>query len=164
MFSEIGERYRSESGTTYIVVEPSTPGSGGALLLEDFEILEKPDSFEWDPALIASGEVDGPLARIDDNPEMTRLVRKRMERIRIEEAVWAKVPADQHRRFYNAMVDVQRCTAAMDKAQAEVLAYAGTRARELQKMVDIVGSQSAVARLLDVEQSTISRALRHQND
>lgn len=163
MFDEFGERYRSNTGNTYIVVEPRENGRGHARLLEDFEILENPNGFDWDPSLIAHDEIDGPV-RIEDNPEMTRIVQKRMDRIRIEAAVWAKVPADQHRTFYNAMVDVQRCTVAMEKAQNEVLSYAGIRGRELQKMVDIAGSQSAVARLLDVEQSTISRALRHQND
>jgi hypothetical protein len=163
MFDQFGERYRGSNGNTYIVVEPRENGRGHALLLEDFEILENPDGFDWEPSLIADDEIAGP-ARIEDNPEMTRLVQLRQERIRIEQAVWAKVPADQHRRFYNALVDVQRCTEAMGEAQGEVLRYAGIRGRELQKMVDIVGSQSAVARLLDVDQSTISRALRHQND
>jgi hypothetical protein len=163
MFDEFGERYRGSNGNTYIVVEPRENGRGHALLLEDFEILENPSGFDWEPSLIADDEIDGPV-RIEDNPEMTRLVQLRKERIAIEGAVWAKVPADQHQRFYNAMVDVQRCTVAMEKAQEEVLRYAGIRARELQKMVDIAGSQSAVARLLDVKQSTISRALRHQDD
>ncbi|MGW0626403.1 hypothetical protein [Streptomyces sp. NPDC002758] len=159
MFDAIGERYQDSNGTTYIVVEPRDNGRGLALLLEDFDILAHPDTFEWGMAETTHDYLDQPV-RIDDNPEMTRIVQQRMAEDRVRQEVLSKVPDSESREFYNAMDDVEKCSTRMMAAQDEIARYSAIRARALQKMVDIVGSQPPVAKLLGMNQSTLSRALR----
>jgi hypothetical protein len=163
MFNEFGERYQDNEGNTYIVVEPREGDRGYALLLEDFDILANPEGFAWAESLISEEHIEQPV-RIEDNPEMTSIVRQRAEEEKTREEIWKRVPADKHREFYNALHDAKKCSARIAAAQEEVNQYSGIRARALQKMVDIVGSQPPVARLLGMNQSTLSRALRPRDN
>jgi hypothetical protein len=159
MFDEFGQRYRDNEGSTFIVIEPRTADERHALLMEDFEILTNPDDFEWAASHITDQHSNQPV-RIEDNPEMTRIVRKRADEEQVKADIMARVPGNEYRRFFNAMHDVRSCSKAIADAQGTVARYSAIRARELQKMVDIIGSQTAVARLLGMNQSTLSRALR----
>ncbi|MEH0552611.1 hypothetical protein [Streptomyces sp. B21-101] len=159
MFTEFGERYRDKDGYTYIVIEPRTADCRHALLMEDAEILRNPDGFEWSACHVVEDYIERPV-RIEDNPEMTRLARRRAEEERVRGEIVGMVPPNEWRRFFNAMYDANECSAMIASSQADVVRYSAIRARELQKMVDIVGSQPPVARLLGMNQSTLSRALR----
>lgn len=159
MFDEFGQRYRDNEGNTYIVIEPRTADERHALLMEDFEILTNPDDFAWAASHITDEHIEQPV-RIEDNPEMTRIVRKRAAEEQMKADIMARVPGDEYRRFFNAMHAVRSCSNEIAAAQDKVVRYSAIRARELQKMVDIIGSQNAVARLLGMNQSTLSRALR----
>lgn len=163
MFNQFGERYQDNEGNTYIVVTPRAANHGHALLLEDFDILDNPDGFAWAESLIADEHIEEPV-RIEDNAEMTRILRRRAEEERVRAEIWERVPADKHRDFFNAMHDANKCSTRIMAAQEEIKQYSDIRARALQKMVDIMGSQPPVARLLGMNQSTLSRALRPRGE
>lgn len=155
----IGDRYTDTAGHTYIV-----GGLQGQLkcpmLLEDFEILENPDSFEWDLETWDSLTFDDSLTPIEANPEMTRLITERITYLDgVAEVMDGVDPAD-HRKLYNTLAGARHWEGKLANAQQQVNDYAKNRADEYRKVVDIVGTQDKVAKLLGMNQSTLSRALR----
>ena len=74
--------------------------------------------------------------------------------------VMAHVSPTDHRKLYNTIAAVQHWGGKLTDAQQQVNDYSKLRADELRKLVGIVGSQDRAAKLLGINQSTLSRALR----
>lgn len=155
----IGDRYADSAGHTYIVV-----GLQGQLkcpmLLEDFDILENPDSFEWDPETWDSLTFNDSLAPVEANAEMTRHITDRITYMDGVAEVMASVDPADHRALYNAIAGARYWEGKLADAQQQVNDYSKNRADEYRKVVGIVGTQDRAAKLFGMNQSTLSRALR----
>ncbi len=154
--STIGDRFQGASGTTYVVDEIDEDGY--PYLAYDKDILTDPDidSATWDNR----ADDDGPLQPIPADPKITEYLNFRIQRQREVAEVTATVPREKQRDLYNTVTAVKYYSSKLLDSQANVDRVSADRARELRKLVDIVGTQTAVAKLLGMNQSTLSRALR----
>lgn len=96
-------------------------------------------------------------------PEVIDALTEHIARQREIDEVWAHVPAGDHPQLFNTLSDARVYTHKLQEAQDKVAEYAKDRARELRKVVEMTGSQERAAKLLGMNQSTLSRALRPRN-
>ncbi|MGW0837589.1 hypothetical protein [Streptomyces prunicolor] len=153
----IGDRYADAAGHTYILVAVQ---SGCPMLLEDFDILDSPDSFEWDLETWDSLTFNGSLTPVEANAEMTRIITERITYMDGVAEVMASVDPANHRVLYNTLAGARHWEGKLADAQRQVNDYSKNRANEYRKIVGIVGTQDKAAKLLRMNQSTLSRALR----
>lgn len=155
----IGDRFQCADGSTLIAIE--VQDGRIAMVLEDFEILEKPETFEWDPATWSwANQHWGPITPIEPSAEMTEAVTRRRAREERVAAVLATVPPAKVRDLYNDIAAAHMYTGKLLDAQAQVDRVSAERAKYYARIVETVGTQTAAAQLLGINQSTLSRALR----
>lgn len=159
----IGDRYQDSQGHTFIVAQ--LDDDGYPHLLDDDEILENPEGFEW--TLMVWEAIDDhrdPLRAIESNPEMTRLITERLARERTIAEITLSVPSDRQRDLYNTVAAIRHYSGKLIDAQAKVDKISADRGHEIRRLVDIVGTQDKAAKLLGTNQSTISRAMRNRDN
>lgn len=155
----IGDRYANPDGNTYIVVEID---QGCPIVLEDLDILDDPNGFAWDPVIWDEAAETGQLTPIDANPEMTRIITDRAAYEKTVAEIVGSIPAADHRSLFNTIAAVKHWGGKLAAAQDDVNKYSAHRAEELHKLVGIVGTQDKAAKILGINQSTLSRALRQR--
>jgi predicted transcriptional regulator len=159
----IGDRYQDSEGDTWVVAELDDRGRPS--LVEDQDLIEDPSDIDAEVQTWTSVAGDyGPLVKVDSNPELTALLEARAERSKEIAEVVNTVAPEQVRDLYNTIAGFRHWGAKLTEAQGKVNSYSGHRAKELRKIVEIVGTQDKAAKLLGMNQSTLSRALRPRSE
>lgn len=159
----IGDRYQDNNGNTWVVAELDDRQYPS--LVEDEGLIGDPSDMDADMTLwydVADGY--GPLAKVDSNPELTAFLEMRAERSKEIAEVMSTIAPGQVRDLYNTIAGFRHWGAKLAEAQGKVNSYSGHRAKELRKIVEIVGTQDKAAKLLGMNQSTLSRALRPRSE
>jgi len=161
---EVGSLLRDLRGDLYVV----TRKDGIAYFTVELEDIS--DSAEtgeeWDEREASAGWRDDCYPQVKAgvaDPEVLSAIYQRIGYQRDVEDVLANIAPADHRTLYNTIAAVKYYGGKLSEAQGQVDQHSKLRAQELHKLVDIVGTQTAVAKLLGINQSTLSRALRERS-
>lgn len=147
--SRLGDRYQGADDTTYIVAQ--TDDDGYPYLIWDDHLLDAPNLTDWDGDCWEEVEAqNGPLRPIGQDQRMTDVVVAYADRRREIAEVTDTVPATQHRELYNTVWSINRCTDRLndDTGPASRQQYAEMRTQQERRLVEILGSPDAAAKLL----------------
>jgi len=157
---KIGTLLRDPQGDLYVV----TRKEGIAYFTVDVEDIAEGE--EWDEREASGGWLDDCYPQVTvgvAEPEVLGAIYERIGYQRDVDEVLAKVAPADIRPLYNTMAAVKHYGGKLSEAQARVDEYSRLRAQELRKLVGFVGTQTAAAKLLGINQSTLSRALRERS-
>jgi hypothetical protein len=161
---EIGTLLADPQGTLYIVTRKEGIAYWTAELEDVTDSIQQGE--DWEEREAEFGWFDEcypqtPSGTVD--PEILAAMADRATyKAEVAEIMARVAPAD-HRNLYNTMAGVHHWGGKLNEAQQQVNTYAKRRADELRKLVGIVGSQDRAAKLLGINQSTLSRALRDRD-
>jgi hypothetical protein len=178
----IGSRYTTDDGPITLVAYQVDPHARTArpLFIADEDLTKKPSTHWYDRATVGSIPVyeisdlvdadDSALRPIESDPEQAGLARaafaNRTEPTFLDTTVFSRVnlhddlSTDEETEAFLAYAKAEL---ELRKAQRELDDAARARSARIARMVDLKGSQSATARTLGLNQSTVSRALRERS-
>lgn len=158
---EIGTLLRDPNGDLYVV----TRKDGDAYFTVEVEdVIDSAETDEeWDEREASAGWREDCYPQTPAGtaePELLGAIYERTAyRADVADVMVTVSPAD-HRKLYNTLAAVQHWGGKLADAQQQVNDYSKNRATELRRLVGIVGTQDRAAKLLGINQSTLSRALR----
>lgn len=156
---EVGTLLRDPQGDLYVV----TRKDGIAYWTVELDEVVESDGEEWDEREASGGWRDNCYPQVKAGTAEPDAIGAIYERTAYREDVaeiMATVSPADHRALYNTIAAVQHWGGKLASAQQEVNDYSKSRANDLRKLVGIVGTQDKAAKLLGIDQSRISRALR----
>jgi hypothetical protein len=161
-FVEVGTLLEDPNGDQYVVIRKEEGVGYSTAELEDVrDYMETGEAYEGRFAPHGWRDDCYPQTIVGTAPaEVVKAVKDHEGHAAAVAQVVADIPADQHRQLYNTLDAVNHYAAKIAEAQSTVEKYASLRRENLRGLVSIVGTQDKAAKLLGMNQSNLSRALR----